>query len=658
MNMERIFYKSDNEDAYTGLPIYIFDTSYLPSPESISYDEFIPTLMRVLPKRNYVLVMFSCGLNKISWIWGIKFLKTFLSSDSQVDNLNNLVKIITVHDSWFVKSITQILTNYNITKKNLSSLNKIFDNFTNININNIGDSILQAGSNSLHPQNLVINCSTLSDLTNYIDIRRLKLSLNIYKHDLLLEPSITFKFPIENIITPTTKINQQTNPVFFHHFYQIFNIINLFGEKVELVFHKPGNKANTDILYKCVLRNQLIWINDWDLYCISTTLKKIFMELPKPLLPSSEIDLPIKDDWESTIQSFDKIINNYNKSDLNYGMVLYQLLDLCYRIISKSSTTKHNSLSVAKCLSYCLSQELILLQNKNNVLIVTRLVKNFIEYWPKIQPLYCNRFQSIDQIINGERNTNNILDDSYDLSYDITIEESEESEQDDDYKFNFSNLNILNSLSNKSQNNYNNNTNNLFNNTNNNANSKFHQDAKLITPISSPIGKKTPPTPKSISSLLSTSSSNSSINSHIVTANQENNVSNNQISFNKKSSSSSNSNNNSNHSRKLSDVSNHFQFPPQKYKFDKPTKQTLSSELINSNIISTSISTPTLRTQSSASSLAKPVMNNQPSRSNFTSHSSNSSINVKKPVIRGRKVSELAKLYEERCKGLELLKGM
>lgn len=114
--MERIFYKTNLCDPSTQLPIFIFDTSYLPSTEVISYDEFIPTLMKHLPKENYVLVMFSCGLNKISWIWGIKFLKSFLT-DNNENHLDRLAKIISVHDSWFVKSITQIFKNYNTTRK-------------------------------------------------------------------------------------------------------------------------------------------------------------------------------------------------------------------------------------------------------------------------------------------------------------------------------------------------------------------------------------------------------------------------------------------------------------------------------------------------------------------------------------------------------------
>lgn len=105
--MERIFYKSDSLDPHTDLPIFIFDTSYLPSTDLINYDAFIPTMMKYLPLEPYALVMFNCGLNKILWVWGIKFLKEFLDNE-KYDNLSNLIKIYTVHDSWFVKSITQI----------------------------------------------------------------------------------------------------------------------------------------------------------------------------------------------------------------------------------------------------------------------------------------------------------------------------------------------------------------------------------------------------------------------------------------------------------------------------------------------------------------------------------------------------------------------
>lgn len=551
--MERVFYRLDCTDAYTGLPIYIFDTSYLPSPELIDYDGFIPTLMKHVPRLPYVLCMFSCGLNRVSWIWGIKFVKLFLDPDA--NNLHNLAKIITVHDSWFVKLVTQILTNYSSTKKSLSQLNRIFE----------PDTLVAPAAG------LVASCSTLSDLSHYVDITKLKLSLNVYKHDLQHEPHIAFAHPIQRLIVPNSTILHR-HPVLYHHFYQIFNILNLYGDRVERLFHRPGNKVNSDILYRCVLRNQLIWINDWDLYCILTVFKRLLLDLPHPLVPSDTIVLPMKDDFQSTLVAFNTVVAGYNAHDPNYALVLYQLMDLCSRMAANSEITGHTSLTLAKCLSHCLAQELVLHQNRDLVLVVSRFVKNVLDHWSGIQPLYHGKYQTVAQIISGEELVCEKLDDSYDLSYDITIdapENTDESDENDDKTFNTSSI-----LTDTSQN-----------------------PPNAATPASSPVSRQAPPTPASLvsnsSAVVSVTSENSVFSSHVPKA----------------------------HVRQLSDVSNvQVQFPPQKYKFSvekvapRPLKTAVSSTLLN-----------------------------QASR---------------KPVIRGRKVGELARLYEERAQGLDILKGM
>lgn len=551
--MERVFYRLDCTDAYTGLPIYIFDTSYLPAPELIDYDGFIPTLMQHVPSQPYVLCMFSCGLSRVSWIWGIKFVKLFLDPDA--NNLHNLAKIITVHDSWFVKLVTQILTNYSLTKKSLSQINRLFE----------PDALVASSAG------LVASCSSLSDLSQYVDITKLKLSLNVYKADLQHEPHIEFAHPVLRLIGPGSTILRR-HPVLFHHFYQIFNILNLYGDRVERLFHRPGNKVSSDILYRCVLRNQLIWINDWDLYCILTVFKRLLLDLPHPLVPADAIVLPIKDDFQSTLVAFNTIVSGYNAHDPNYASVLYQLMDLCARMAANSDITCHSSLTLAKCLSHCLAQELVLHQNRDLVVVVSRFVKNVLDHWHGILPLYQGKYQAIAQIIAGEELVREKLDDSYDLSYDITIdapETTDESDENDEKTFNTSS--ILTDTS--------------------------HDPPSAQTPASSPPRRQAPPTP---ASLVSNSSA-------VVSVASENSVFSSLVS--------------KTHNRQLSDVSNiHVQFPPQKYKFSvekappRPLKPALSSTLLN-----------------------------QASR---------------KPVIRGRRVGELARLYEERAQGLDILKGM
>ena len=564
--MERIFYKTNICDPSTQLPIFIFDTSYLPSTEVISYDEFIPTLMKHLPKENYVLVMFSCGLNKISWIWGIKFLKSFLT-DNNENHLDRLAKIISVHDSWFVKSITQIFKNYNTTRKNFNSLNKIIESF-NVRIENFG--------NLTNLSNTIVHYSKLSELNNYIDITRLKISLNIYKYNHQLENQLNIK-SITPLINKGTKINVDTNPNFYHHFYQIFNIINTYGHKCELIFHKPGKKLNTDIFFDCINRNQVLWINDWDLYCISATFKRILMELPQPLISIDSINLPLKYDLTFIRENFSKIMNSF-EPESNYNLVLLQLCELGHKVIENNSITKHTSSSLSKCLSHCLSHELILMQNKDNVLIINRFFKTILDNWRELRIDYVGKYQSIYEIINGLPGDEEILT-SYDMSYDLTLDDGEE---DDRVIFNTNHILTTNSRL-------------------TNVSPQRQQHTPISSPrkqnvLTSPTRRNTPIRSPSKSPRKSPrKSTRKSVKKlHANLADE----------FQNKENLPENSN--------LA-----IQYPPQKYKFqvEKPLEHEISKISISTN-------------------------------------------NSKKPVIRGRKVGELAKLFEERTKGLELLKGM
>lgn len=547
--MERILYKTNVCDPGTLLPIYIFDTSYLPSTDAINYDEFIPTLMLNLPKEKYVLIMFNCGLNKISWIWGIKFLKNFLT-DSNEHHLDRLAKIISVHDSWFVKSITQIFKNYNTTRKNFNALNKIVESF-NIRIENFGKIITLTST--------ILHCSQLTELNKYIDITRLKISLNVYKYNYQIESHFTLP-SLRPLINEKTKINVNTNPIFYHHFYQIFNIIDTYGDKIELIFHNPGKKLNSDILFECVNRNQVLWINDWDLYCISTVFKRILMELPQPLISIKKIVLPLKYDLKFIEQNFNIIMDSF-EPDSNYHIVLFQLCELCYKIIGNSGATRHTSFSLSKCLSHCISQELILMQNKDNILIINRFFKSIMDNWEDLRKAYIGKYPSIYDVIHGLPGDEDILM-SYDMSHDLTLDD--DGEQDDEkILLNTSNILTMNSrLANVD-------SQRSFQKPASSPRKQFSSERRH-SPKKSP--KKLPANPCE------------------KYKNKENLPENSNIAI---------------------------QYPPQKYKFhvEKPIESGIKEVHISSN-------------------------------------------NAKKPVIRGRKVGELAKLFEERNKGLELLKGM
>lgn len=407
--MERIFYKTDLTDAYSGYPIYIFDTSYLPAPEAVDYDLFIPTLMQWLPKRPYVVILFSCGLNKINWVWGITFLKAFLSQSAfGASNAENVHRVIAVHESWFVKSVSQIFTNFLVSKKSLANLNSLLSPLTLSN-------------------KLLISCDTLSDLSAYVDITQLKISLNVYRHDYqtTLSPRLTLQCPFQPIITDTTTYSSKVSPVFYHHFYQIFSIIDTYADQVELLFHRPGKKVNTEILFNCLMRNQFIWINDWDLNCLASCFKRILTEVSPPLINIKDIVLPMKDDLEYTLRMFDvMMIKPFSNA------VLFQIVSLCYKIVDGNPKTKHTSITILRSLSHALTHESLSNSSKDSISITVRFLKNVLHHWKKIAPRYQGHFKTVQQIVDGEDLVDATIDELYNMSYDITTHTSSSSEDE------------------------------------------------------------------------------------------------------------------------------------------------------------------------------------------------------------------------------------
>lgn len=548
--MDRIFYKADVVDAYTNYPYYIFDTSYLPSPDAIDYNLFIPTLMEHLPSEPYLVIMFSCGLNKVSWMWGIKFLKAFLTPDSDnARNVDNVHKIIAVHESWFVKSISQILTNFSLSKKKLSTL---FD--------------------LSKRNNILVSCDTLAALSHHVDITRLKLSLNIYKHDahITLLPAIDLGFPADTLITPLTRFSPASDPIFYHHFYQIFHIVDTYGHKVELLFHRPGKKLSTDILFMCLARNQLLWINDWDLNCIASCFKKILHDVSSPLLPVDMIALPMRDDFDYTLGVFNKIMTSTLAPE-----VLFQVLLLCEKIVVNTHITKHTPASLLKCLCHALTHELISQQNKHRISMAVRFMKNLLTHWRHIKPLYARRFSTVQQVIDGEDLHDATIDELYNMSHEITMDDVD-SADDEPYSTSKNTLST--------------------------------DVASGLNDSDTLLDLKHPPLPAGPSLDVASSLNDTLLDKqHPPIPARERAVEPEAAVLEPKT------------LAKLHDISNvQLQYPPQKYKFERPVKE--------------------------PSSMAAPPK--APPKQ------------VKVPVVRGRKVGELAKLFEEREQAMEILRTM
>jgi hypothetical protein len=203
-----------------------------------------------------------------------------------------------------------------------------------------------------------------------------------------------------------------------------------------------------------------------------------------------------------------------------------------YRLVLNTKTTKHTPLTLAKCMSHCMSQEMISQNNSAGIQIAGRTIKNVIDHWPKIRNQY-RGFQTVIQTIIGAQ-TDDGHDESYETSYDLSM-----NDEGDESRVAMNTSTILDSevgldpCQEEEEENY--------------------SDAA-------------PPTPRK--------------------------------------------------PRHLSDVSNiaHPQFPPQKYKFTTTKIEPKPEEI--------------------------------------------TVVNSKKPVIRGRKVAQLASLFEERNTGFSILENM
>ncbi|EGV65648.1 Divergent CRAL/TRIO domain [Yamadazyma tenuis] len=536
--MDRIFYKTSASDRHSKSPVYVFDTSFLPSSNDINYDELILTLMTILPSEKYTLIMFCSGLNKISWIWGVKFLKKFLIEES---NLQNLDKVYTVHEGWFIKTLTGLLANYQLTRKNLTLTRKLLENF---NLNNDEFKLVGSGSGGL-----IVNCASLFDLDQLVDIDNIKISLNVYKHDYQLDG-------FRSLNTAATPLAWQVpSESLKYHLYQTYNIIDTYGARVELIFQRPGNKLSSEIFVDCIKRDQIIWINDWNLYCIATSFKKIVAKLP-PLLPIELITLPIKD---STLeQNFADILNHLS---YDFRVVLVSIFKLLHKLVNNQHITRLTSKSLAKIFVTTLSHQSYSKANESNLIVVNSFIKKVIENFGQFGKSLTA--VEMSDIFSECREENSYID--YDMTVDSDGDTDEPiSEAGGDVNLSpkkvlGSNEHVLNTMT----------------------------SFASISTIGSTFSKDVFLSPTKTQSPIK-----SSLGSPVKAAADI-------------------------------DASISVQYPPQRYRFNTPAH---SKEV---NVVSQFI-------QSQVSS-ASPK---------------------KRPVIRGVKVGELAKLYEERAQGLELLKSL
>lgn len=296
INFSNIFFKSytfDDKDH----PIYIFDSTYLPNMSKISndkqlydviLDKLIQKLIQKLPKnKKFSLIIFSSGFKNLNWKWtmGIKIYSKLINdiNNYKLENDDKLIiyKMYIVHESLWVRTLFQIWQQFKlgqVLNEKENDLN-IDDSFV---LDEENDKYQSVPSSSIF-ETLYLN--DLSELAQYVDITKLRISLNVYLYDLNINEYIELPSSYHNSMNTANgiKLNRDFRQAMFEKIYE-----RLTKESVEneLVFYKQGDKKKVDVMVDVINRNNYCDISQWDIYTLATVFiwfltnkKKIFFPL-------------------------------------------------------------------------------------------------------------------------------------------------------------------------------------------------------------------------------------------------------------------------------------------------------------------------------------------------------------------------------------------
>ncbi|CAI6724676.1 ANL_collapsed_G0027950.mRNA.1.CDS.1 [Saccharomyces cerevisiae] len=359
INVNNIFFRTYSVDPNSGHAIYVFDSTYLPASDEIGdkqvYDLLINALMdrlvMKLPQAPYSLVIFSSGFSqrKISWVYGIKMFAK-LPKETKF----YLQKIFIVHESFFVRSVYQVISNA-------------------MNFNFLDS------KDSQHDFPSLVHVLDLTSLSELIDITRLRISLNVYLYDYQIREHINVPEEYYNRLTPLA-IRQYRQLVFDKIFKKLQNDALL----CELIFQKPGHYKKVNIFLDIIKRNNYIDLSQWDIYSLASVWLNYFIKnKAKPLIPIELIPLPIVDDLKFTSETFRKIIKFNQYQEL--FMVIFPFFN---RIIAHGESTKHDSRTLSKALTPALCKEKLSMMTNDRLAIGSRYIKIYWTFSPKSRRKY------------------------------------------------------------------------------------------------------------------------------------------------------------------------------------------------------------------------------------------------------------------------------
>ena len=373
ININNIFFKSYSIDPNSGHSIYVFDSTYLPDPQLVGngkqvydllIDKLMDTLIEKLPSAPYSLVVFSSGFSqkKISWIYGVKM---FAKIPKELKYY--LQKTYIVHESFFVRTVYQVLSNA-MSIKFLTRMKQYNNELTTpLEEDTVEDSSFS-----------IIHVPDLTSLSRLIDITRLRISLNVYLHDYSLSEYIDVP---ELYFTRLSDISKRKYRQLI--FDKIFKKLSIHASQTELVFQKPGSYKKVNIFLDIIERNNYIDISQWDIYSLASVFLNFLKNKANPLVPIDLITLPILDTVEYTAEIFEKIIS-FNK----YYDLFITIFPLFISILDSPEMSQHTSKSLSKAIAPSLCKEKISITNNDRLAVGTRFIKNLLENFNPVIKIY------------------------------------------------------------------------------------------------------------------------------------------------------------------------------------------------------------------------------------------------------------------------------
>lgn len=353
---KQVVQESKTFDPATRLPLVVVDSTALPEHQSEEYQSIVEKVIDRLPKHDYVMLFFACGApSKPSWSW---VARTYSMLERHTKK--RLRKVYIVHESWWVRAVTEMLR----------------------------------GVVSSKFRKKLIHVNNLSQLAQHIDITLVNIPKAVYRHNLKMENRITIPrhhTPIfgQPVVVSNESVSQR--PLVPKFWAECLRYLSVTAPNTKGVFGRIEQGCEyVDILRDAFDRGQLLELDDYGPLLISAVVKRYMYELPDPILPVRCLELPVRDTKDYCTAVLRRI-------PYTSKIMLFSLLDVLSAVHQGRNRTFHTTSSLSTAMSASLIGQ-ISSSNKDSTAAASQFLRNVLDFWSEISQDIDQRIESKDRI--------------------------------------------------------------------------------------------------------------------------------------------------------------------------------------------------------------------------------------------------------------------